>query len=108
MIYFDIADEADQKFATTLNGRRVSIRLRYNPTVDRWSFDLSLDGVAVLHGHRIVKGVDLLAAYNFGIGVLFAASDSEGDPEPNRGNLPLGLVKIFHATQEEVNAAMAS
>jgi hypothetical protein len=106
MIEFEIADHADQKFATTLNGRRVSIRLRYNPTTERWSFDLSIDGEAVLHGRRIVTGVDMLAAFDFGIGVIFALA--EGNSVPGRTQLPEGRVKLYHATDDEVDAAISS
>lgn len=106
MIEFDILDTADQKFATTLNSKRVSIRLRYNPTNDRWSFDLSLDGEAVLHGRKVVTGVDLLAPFNFDIGVIFAFSEKSKDP--GRTELPTGLVKLYYATREEINAAVAS
>ena len=105
MIEFDIADHADQKFATTLTGRRVSIRLRYNPSVDRWTFDLSIDGDAVLHARRVVPGVDLLAAFDFDIGAIFALP--EKNEQPGRTELPEGRVKLFHATEAEIDAAMA-
>ena len=100
MIEFDIADHADQKFATTRNGRRVSIRMRYNPYADRWTFDLSIDGDAVLHGRRIVTGVDLLAAFDLKIGAIFALP--EKNEESGRCELPNGRVKLFHATEEEL------
>ncbi|GFO83031.1 MAG: hypothetical protein A49_26580 [Methyloceanibacter sp.] len=106
MIEFEIADQADQKFATTLNLQRVSLRLRYNPIIDRWSFDLSVDGEAVLHGRRIVTGVDLLAPFDFGIGVIFALP--EGDAEPGRSELPDGRVKLYSAQDAEVDAAIAA
>lgn len=106
MIEFNLSDDTDQKFSTTLNGQRVSIRIRYNPTNDRWSFDLSLDGNAVLHGRKIIPGTDLLKAYNFGIGAMFAFSDKGSIP--NRDNLPLGLVKLYHTTEDEINAAISS
>lgn len=105
MIEFEIADHADQKFATTLNNRRVSMRLRHNPTNDRWSLDFSIDGEAVLHGRRIVSGSDLLAAFNLGIGAIFALP--EGDDLPGRTQLPQGRVKLYHATSEELSEAVA-
>jgi hypothetical protein len=106
MIEFTVADEADQQFATVLNNRRVTLRLRYNVTTDRWSFDLSIDDLPVLHGRRIVPGVDLLAPFGFGIGMIFAAAVKPG-AEPNRYDLPAGNVRIFHATEAEVEAALA-
>lgn len=98
---FEILDQADQQFGTIINGRRVTIRLRYNPTSDRWSFDLSIDDKPVLQGRRVVTGVDLLAPFDFGLGVIFAASITDGSA-PDRAALPAGTVRLFHATAEEV------
>ena len=81
------------------------MRLRFNPSVERWTFDFSIDGNAVLHGRRIVTGIDLLAAFDFGIGAIFAVPT--GNASPGRTQLPDGRVKLFHATQEEIDAAMA-
>lgn len=104
MIVFTIADEADQQFATVMDGRRVTIRLRYNVTVDRWSFDLSIDDLPVLHGRRIVTGIDLLAPFAFGIGLFIAAPIKVGSM-PDRDDLPNGNVKLFHLTEDELEAA---
>jgi hypothetical protein len=103
MNIFTITDHPDQQFGTIIDGKRVTIRLRYNPVSDRWSFDLSLDDIPKLLGRRIVTGVDLLAAFNFGIGVIFAASVTSSSL-PDREALPLQRVKIFHATEAEVGA----
>lgn len=107
MIEFSIIDEADQRFATILNQRRVTIRLRYNVSIDRWAMDLSIDDQPVLHGRRIVTGVDLLAAFDFGIGVIFAFATTAGG-EPDRDGLPAGLVQLFHTTEAEIADALAA
>lgn len=104
MIVFKIVDVADQQFSAVLNNRRVTIRLRWNLTSGRWSFDMSIDDVPVLHGRRIVTGIDLLAAFNFGIGAIFSLPAVAG-AEPNRDNLPNGNVRLYHATQAEIDAA---
>lgn len=101
MTLFEIIDEADQQFGTVVDGRRVTIRVRYNVTSDRWSFDLSIDDTPVLYGRRIVTGVDLLSAFGFGIGALFAYPTTDG-AEPDRANLPSGGVQFYHATAAEV------
>jgi len=106
VIEFPILDEPDQMFGAVLNRRRVSLRLRYNGVSDRWSFDLSIDNLPVLSGRRIVTGVDLLQPYRFDIGVMFAAPVTDG-AEPNRTDLPAGLVRLYSATDEEVEAATA-
>lgn len=106
MKQFVIKSHADQEFSTIINGRRVTLRLWYSRITDRWSLDLSLDGDPVLQGRRVVTGVDMLEAFDFGIGVMFAVSE-RGD-EPGRDQLPEGLVKFYHASESEVNAAVAS
>lgn len=105
MIEFKIIDEPRQKFSVLLNQRRVTFTLWYSVFSDRWSFDLAIDGEPVLHGRRIVAGVDLLKPFNFGIGILFAWP--EGEAVPNRDALPLGTVKLYHTTQEEIDATVA-
>ena len=95
MIVFKIIDEADQSFGAILNGRRVSLRLRYSPTTDRWSLDLSIDDLPVLHGRRVVIGADLLEPFDFGIGEIWAVP-VKPEYEPDRTSLPLGNVRLFH------------
>lgn len=107
MNIFTITDHADQQFGTIINGVRVTLRLRYNPTNDRWSFDLSLDDLPVLHGRRIVTGIDLLAPFDFGLGVMFAAAVKPG-VVPDRNALPEGTVRFYQASQDEVDAAISS
>lgn len=106
MIEFKITDEADQRFSTVVNNQRVTIRLWYAVKNDRWSADISIDGDPVLHGRKIVEGCDLLAAFDFNIGVIFAHSEKEN--EPGRDQLPDGLITIYHASQEEIDASVAS
>lgn len=106
MIELPIIDEPKQRFSHLLNGRRVTFDVWYSVTSDRWSMDLSVDDAPVLHGRRIVPGVDLLAPFNFGVGIVFAFS--EAGAAPNRDNLPLGVVKLYHTTQGEVDAAVAA
>lgn len=105
MIEFPVLDEADQQFGAILGDRRVTIRLRYNGTTDRWSFDLSIDDLPVLRGRRIVLGADLLDAFDFGIGAIFAYPAVEG-AIPDRAGLPAGRVKLYHATDEDIAAAL--
>jgi hypothetical protein len=109
MIEFDIIDEADQQFGAILDDRRVTMRLRYNTVSERWSLDLSIDDLPVMVGRRLVVGVDLLEAFNFGIGVMFVLPiETKPDAPPNRENLPDGIVKLYHATDAEVATALGS
>lgn len=102
-----IIDAADQQFGLIIDNRRVTMRVRYNVTSDRWSFDLSVDDLPVIHGRRIVTGVDLLGPFALGLGAIFAISTAAGD-DPDRDALPSGLVRIYHATDAETEAYLAS
>ena len=115
MQVFSITDAADQEFGLVLNTRRVTMRVRFNPSTNfgaavpgRWSFDLAIDDEPVLYGRRIVLGVDLLAPFDFEIGRLFAWYPGTKPYEPGRVELPAGLVELYHVTEAEVDAYVAS
>lgn len=105
MIEFEVTDAADQQFAAVLQNRRVTIRLRYNVSLDRWSMDVAIDDLPVLHGRRIVTGIDLLAPFGLGIGAIFAMADKPG-AVPDRDSLPRGMVKLYHASEAEIEEAI--
>lgn len=107
MIEFTVSDDADQLFSTILNDQRVTMRLRYNEKSDRWSLDLSVDDLPVLLGVRVVTETDLFDPYNLNLGVLFAIPSNSEPLVPNRTNLPAGLVRLYHARDEEVAEALA-
>lgn len=105
MIEFKITEDPNQKFSTVLGGRRVTINLRYVLFLDRWSFDLSIDDDPVIQGRRIVSGIDLISTFNLGIGSIFAFPFSDDIGFDQIAN---GEVKLYHATKEELDAAVAS
>lgn len=86
-----------QEFTASLAQRRCDFRVFYTETSGRWSFDLSIEGVEVLLGRRIIVGADLLAAFGLGIGELWAEDPSGGGAQPGRTELPDGLVRLYHA-----------
>jgi hypothetical protein len=86
-----------QTFSATLAERRCDFTMNYSEWSDRWSFDLAIDGVDVLHGRRIVVGTDLIAPFNFGIGEIVALDPSGGNAKPGRTELPDGRVRLYHA-----------
>lgn len=103
MNVFKIIDEADQQFSAVMNNRRVTIRLRYNKVLDRWMLDLSIDDVPVLNGRRIVAGLDLLRGFGFGVGAIVAYSPTGA--APGRSAFPLGSVKLYQVSADEMKAA---
>lgn len=100
-----ITDDPDQRFSVTLNGRRVTFRFRYNPTWDRWTFDLARDDVPVIYGRRVVVGVDMLRAFNLGLGALVARAMTPG-AVPDRYGLPRRSVRLYSVTQEDLDAIL--
>jgi len=104
----DIRNHADQQFGTIINGRRVTFRFRYNVSSDRWTFDLSIDDLPVLHGRKVVSGTDLLKPFrrtfrerlNFEIGYLVGVPVTRG-AEPDREALPSGEFMILHLDEAE-------
>ncbi|TBZ81425.1 phage baseplate plug family protein [Rhizobium leguminosarum] len=107
MNVFNVVDYADQQFGTIINGRRVTIRLRYNASSDRWSFDLSIDNLPVLTGRRVVTGVDLLAPFDLGLGAICAYAVTPG-AVPDRAALPAGTVLVVQVSEDEIAAAVAA
>lgn len=106
MIEFTVKSHANQEFSTVMNNRRVTIRLWYSKVSDRWSMDISIDGEPVLTGVRVSPGVDMLEAFDFKIGAIFAISE-KGDAA-DRDALPEGRVKLYHASKDEISEAVAS
>lgn len=109
MIEFKIIDAPDQQFGAILQGRRTTIRLRYSPLINRWSFNLAIDDQLVLRPRKIVTGVDLLDPFNFGIGMLKAMRiDPLSDVEEGYDELVQGLVRLYHISDDDVAARQAT
>lgn len=95
-----ISDAADQKFTTVLSRQRCTFRFRYNPTNDRWTFDLRIGDQDVLFGRRVVPGADLLDPFQLGIGSIIAVPvDTE---VPSRNSFPERRMRIYHITEDAV------
>ena len=88
-----IRNTADQKLTTIIAGQRCTFRFRYNPTTDRWSFDLRIGDRDVLFGRRVVPGADLLDPFKFGIGGLIAVPFDA--PVADRSSLPERRIRVY-------------
>jgi hypothetical protein len=108
MIEFKIIDAADQQWSAILNQRRVTLRLRYNQRAsERWSLDLMIDDIPVLHGRRVVVGVNLLEPFGFDIGAIVVLPAIENSPAiPGRVELPSGIVRMYHLSPEDLAEAV--
>lgn len=92
-----VTNDPDQQFAISISGTRVTMRLRYCPYAQRWSFDMARDDAWIVRGRRIVTGVDLLRATSLAsLGHLFAHAESPG-AVPDRAGLSGGAVRLYFA-----------
>lgn len=98
----------DQQFTATLNGQRCTFRFKYNPTSDRWAFDMTIGDRPALNGRRIVTGIDLLAPFGFGLGAMFALGVKDDFEVPDWTAFSSGRVALYHATATEIAAAEAA
>jgi hypothetical protein len=96
-----IIDTAHQEFTAILNGKRCSFAFHYNPTAERWCFDLAVADAWKIRGRRVVLGRNLLATSDPGIGVLVALDIENSGNLPNRVNLPARRVRLFHLAPDE-------
>jgi hypothetical protein len=96
-----LIDSASQTFSVVLNGKRCAFAFRYNPTSDRWCFDLAVADVWKARGRRVVLGRDLLATQDPGIGALVAIDFEDAGNEPNRANLPARRVRLYQIDPDE-------
>lgn len=93
---FDIIDAPGQVFSTVVDGRKITIRLRYNTESERFSMDLGIDDVPVLTGRKVTSEVDLLQPFDFGIGSVFAADIDGKGRAPTLTNFVAGTVRLYH------------
>lgn len=101
MMQIAIIDEANQQFGIVINSTRITMRVYYSSVSERWSFDISIDDLPVLHGRRLVCGADLVAPFNLGIGAVVAYALTPGS-EPDRAALPDGRVGLFLIPPDEL------
>lgn len=97
MIVFDIRDSAHQRWQSVLGGVPCEITLRWLPHIQHWTLTMDIRGARVVTNRLVVKGRDLLQPYNLGLGVIFAA----GQSEITRASLIAGDVRLYHASQAE-------
>ncbi|CTQ67109.1 phage baseplate plug family protein [Roseibium alexandrii] len=104
MIRIFLTDNPRQQLSVLMGQRRTTLVVWYSDFTKRWSFDLAVDDAPVLTGRRIVAGVDLLKPFDLGLGVLFV----DAAENPSRNSFIEGTAKLYHATQAEIDAALAA
>lgn len=95
-----------QRFRVELEDRLVEITLRYGSARDRWTFDLSEVGVAIVTGQRFVGGTNLLRGHATRLGGLLVVPKDTTDVDlvdPNGENFPRDF-EFIAVTEEEVTS----
>jgi len=104
-----LIDTPKQTFTINLNGNRIIFKFLYNTISDRWTFDMTFDGTLLLSGRKVLKGFNLIGQFveisALNLGLIFCEEVEEQGAEPNRNNIPGGVVRILHVTQEEADGA---
>ncbi|GAA4180277.1 phage baseplate plug family protein [Shinella granuli] len=90
-----VLDAPRQVFSTIINGRKVTIRMRYSSMAQRYSMDLSIDETTVLTGRKMVANVDLLEPFDLGIGKLFVVGPKDHTVIPTMEAFAAGQVKLY-------------
>lgn len=102
-----LTDAPSQTFETRLEDQRASFAFKFNTISNRWTFDLSVGGIIVLQGRKLVPDINVVLPYtHFDIGILFC-TDPEGKGNlPDRDNVPGGVVRIFVISKEELEGVI--
>lgn len=96
-----VTADYNQAVSFIANGQRVTLRLLYSVTTERWSFDLSQDDEPIVEGKRLLCGTDALAAHDLGLGALLFYPTVAG-LEPNFANVTTGRVELIHVEPDEL------
>lgn len=91
-------DAPGQKFSTVVGGTRINFEFRYNPTSERFYFDVTIDDVKVLQGRTLVENVDLFDAFpelSNQFGKFFCVDIDDKGREPTLENIANGNVRVF-------------
>lgn len=107
MFIIPLTTDPAQRFTAVMEGSTVAFELRWLHLADVWAMDLSIDGVDLLHGQRLVMNLDMLEAHNFNIGGLLCYAAEEAGRRPGREELGI-RVQLVHLTQAELDGAAIS
>lgn len=110
MTRIPITAEPYQQFQVDLEGRLITMRVRFGHLTDAWTFDiLDEDLVDLVRGKRITLRTDLLRGHAWQLGGLVAVASHDLGDDPGAGDFGVdGRVNLFHLSEAEVAAAKAA
>jgi hypothetical protein len=99
-----------ERLTTTIEGRTISLRVRYSSESESWFLDLAetqpgTEETPLLSGRRITLGNDLLGSLDLRLGALYAIDTTGAGVDPGAGDLG-SRVLIYHLTEAELAAGV--
>ena len=79
---------------TNVNQKRLGFHFKYSTMLNRWTFDLTVDGEVKLCGRTVVMQTNLFAPHGLSVGSLFAIDVSDRGAEPGLKELIDGSVRL--------------
>lgn len=105
IVELPLTSDPSQSFTVQLGDVKYYVAARYNDRNGVWTLDLSDDATRqpIITGMAIVLGVDLLDAYNLGIGRLIAVDGSSMSEDATASDLGV-RVALYWLSPDEVLA----
>jgi hypothetical protein len=102
-----VPDAAWSSQGITLGGKDYTFTFSYNTKDSRWRFDISLGGVVVIAGVKVMENQSLLSRYileDFDHGDILCMRFKDDDLPVGRDNLGLGKpYELIYFTNEELS-----
>ncbi|MEM7651879.1 MAG: hypothetical protein AAF220_01735 [Pseudomonadota bacterium] len=107
MFTVNLLDTPDQEFSVFVDRARLTIRVRYNLRLDRWTLDVSRDSVPLAQGIRMVRGVDLFLDISEISSAVYVTLTGLS-LEPSAAAMTDGEMKLLFLTQEDNESLLES
>lgn len=96
-----LTSDARQQISEVINGVTVNFNIWYNGMTDRWTIAAEVAGVVVFEGRKLVAGVDLLAPFDLGLGLMLLGTVVAGSV-PDRDAFVDGKMKLYLASEADL------
>ena len=90
-----IANHPDQELSVRFSDQDVRLKILFNPSANRWTMDIWIDGVLRLAGRKLLASIDIIEPYDLGIGHIYVVDTRMQKQQPERYNFPAGDVRLI-------------
>lgn len=98
-----LTTDPESTFRIELESRQIDFRVIYNTRKERWSADISENGISLLGGLSLVLGTDILRGQNSEIGALVMVDTENAHREATTESLGDAVI-LLHYTEAELEA----